>query len=87
MRLDGADGEVAVDHEVAAKEAVGVEAAQHHLRVGHRRLGAATAVARRPGIGARRARPDAERAAGVDIGDRPAAGADRVDVEHRHQHR
>ena len=76
-----------LDLQVAAEELLGVEPAQHHLRIGHRRLGAALAVAGRAGIRAGRARADAERVARVDIGDRAAAGADRVDIDHRHQHR
>ena len=75
-----------IDLEIAAQEMLGVQAAEHHLRIGHRRLLAALGVAGRTGQGARRARPDAERAARIDIGDRAAARADRVDVDHRHQH-
>src|SRR5581483_9599749 len=45
--------------------------------------GTPAAVRGRAGIGARRAGPDAEDAAAVDVGDRAAAGADRVDVDHR----
>ena len=44
---------------------------------------AALAVAGGPGLGAGRARPDPQRAALVAPGDRAAAGADRVDVDHR----
>ena len=48
---------------------------------------AAAAVARRAGIGARRAGPDPQRAARVAPGDRAAAGADGVDGEHRQRQR
>ena len=41
------------------------------------------AVADRAGIGAGAARPDLQQPAAVDIGDRAAARADGVDVEHR----
>src|SRR5215218_439199 len=53
---------------------------------------ASVTVARLPprpyaaGHGAGRARPDLEGAGLVDEGDRAAAGADRVHVDHRHQH-
>ena len=45
---------------------------------------AAAAVAGRAGVGAGRLRADAEDAALVDVGDGAAAGADGVDVDHRH---
>ena len=50
--------------------------------VGDGRLRPATAVAGGPGLGPGRLGPDAQRAAAVAPGDRTAAGADRVDVEH-----
>ena len=40
-----------------------------------------------PGVGAGASWPDAERATRVAVGDRPAAGPDRVDVDHRHEQR
>ena len=49
--------------------------------------GAAAAVGGGAGHGAGAARPDAEGAAMIDVGDRAAAGADRVDVDHRQQQR
>ena len=48
---------------------------------------AAAAVARRARVGARRARPHAERAAGVAPGDRSAARAHGVHVHHRQRQR
>ena len=48
---------------------------------------AALAIGGRARIGAGALRADAEGAAAVDIGDRAAAGADGVDVDHRQQHR
>ena len=56
---------------------------EHDHRVGGGRLGAAAAVGDRARVGARRARADAEDAARIDVGDGAAAGADRVDVDHR----
>ena len=77
--------ELGVELHVAAEQAaVRPEPAEQELRVGRRRLLAAAAVAGRARVGARRLRADAEDAAGVDVGDRAAAGADRVDVDHRH---
>ena len=65
----------------------GVEPAQHQVRVGDRRLAAAAPVGGGPGLRARRARPHAQRAAAVAPADRAAAGADRVDVDHRQRQR
>ena len=48
---------------------------------------AAAAVAGGSGLGARRARPDAQRAARVAPADRAAARADGVDVDHRQRER
>ena len=86
-RCDRRRGELAVELHLAAEEAVGVDPAEDDVRVGQRRLLAALAVAAGPGRRARAARPDAEGAAFVDVGDRAAAGADRVDVDHRHEQR
>ena len=71
----------------AAEEVVGVDAAEHDVRVGDGRLGAALAVADGRGVGARALRADAQRAARVEPGDRAAAGADREDLDHRREHR
>ena len=75
--------ELGADREVAAREAAGRDVAEHHVRVGHRRLGAAVAVAGGPRHGARAARPDVQRAARVEPGDRAAARADLGDVDRR----
>ena len=48
---------------------------------------AAAAVADRPRRGARALRADAQHSRSVDRSDRAAAGADRVDVDHRHMDR
>jgi hypothetical protein len=76
-----------VERHAAAQEVLAVEAAQHDVGVGHRGAVAAAAVGRRSRHRAGRARPDLEGAGLVDEGDRAAAGADRVHVDHRHQHR
>ena len=71
----------AVEPHPAAEEVVGIQVAEDEVGVGHGRLDAAAAVAGRPGVGARRARPDLQHAGVVHPGDRAAAGADR-----RHLH-
>ena len=78
---------VDVEGDLAAEEVARVEPAEHEVRVGDGRLGAAAAVADRPGIGARALRPDAQQAARVDPGDRAAAGADLDQVDDRRPHR
>ena len=78
-------GKVAVErHCSAEKPAVGAEAAQDELRVRGGRQRAAPPVARRPRVGTGGLGADAEHAALVDVRDRAAPGADRVDVDHRH---
>ena len=66
------------------EQPVRVEPAEDDVGVGDRRPGAAAAVADRPRRRARALRADAQHPRGVDRGDRAAAGADRVDVDHRH---
>src|SRR5947207_645041 len=74
---------LAIERQLAAEPGVAAEPAEHEVGVGHRRLGAAAAIARRTRhrLGALRA--DAQRATLVDPGDGAAAGADRVDVDDR----
>ena len=72
-----------VELQLAAEEAVGVEPAEHQIGVGHRRLGAAAAVADRARRRAGAARADVQAALRVEPGDRAAAGADLDDVDHR----
>ncbi len=59
---------------------------EQQVRVGDRRPLPAAPIAGGAGLGARRGRADAQRAAGVAPGDRAAAGADRVDVERGQRH-
>ena len=66
-----------IERHAPAVEIVRIEIAEHDAGVGHRRLVAAAAVAGRPRHGAGALRADAQQAAGVDPGDRAAAGADR----------
>ena len=76
-----------IELHLAAEEAVGAEAAEHQVGVGDGRLGAAEAVADRARRRAGRFRADAQRVADLDAGDAAAAGADLLDVDHRHLHR
>ena len=74
---------LAIERYASREPAVGAEVAEQQVGVGDRRLVTAIAVASGPGPRARRPRADPQCAAGVTPGDRPPAGADRVDVEHR----
>ena len=65
----------------------GGNAAEHQIGVGDGRLVAAVRVAHRSGLGAGAARSDLEMALAGDPGDRAAAGADGLDVDHRNAHR
>ena len=85
--FDRAMGGVFVELHAAAEEIVLVEPAEHQIGVGHGRLGAAASIRGGAGHRAGAARPDPESAALVDIGDRAAAGADGVNVDHRQQQR
>ncbi len=76
-------GGVAIQRHAAAEEEAGIVVAQQQVGVGHRGLGAAARVARRPRIGARRMRTDAQQSHLVDRGDRAAAGADLDHVDDR----
>ena len=60
------------------------QVADDHVGVGHRRRRAAAAVGRRAGLGARRLRPDPQRAGELrHVRDRAAARADGVHVDRR----
>ena len=74
---------VAIEGDAAGKRAPGVEAAEQEVRVGDRRLHSAAPVTRRSGLRARAARPHPQRAARIAPGNRAAARADGVDVDHR----
>ena len=84
-RLHRRLGELDVEeHPPSEQASVGPQAPEQELGVGRGRELAAAAVAGGTGVGARRLRADAEDAALVDVRDRAAARADRVDVDHRH---
>ena len=63
------------------------DAAHDQIGVGDGRLVAAIRIAHRAGLGAGAARPDLEMALAADPGNRAAAGADGLDVDHRDAHR
>ena len=71
-----------VEVEIAAEEVARVDATQHEVGVGDRRLGASVPVTGRAGAGACALRADREAAELVDARDRAAAGADRLDIDH-----
>ena len=58
-------------------------AAEHQIGIRDGRLAAAVRVAHRAGLGAGAPRPDLEIALAADPGDRAAAGADGLDIDHR----
>jgi len=70
----------------AAADERGRDAPQNKIGIGDGRLGAAAGIAHRAGLGARAPRPDLEVAFAADPGDRSAAGADGLDVDHRDAH-
>ena len=70
-----------------AEQPAGIQAAEQEVRVRRGRLVAAAAIADRSRLGARALRPHLEDAGRVHARDGAAAGADRVDVDHRHAHR
>ena len=74
-----------VELDPAAQEVVRVYVAEHHVGVGDGGLRAAPAVAGRAGARARAARPHVQSLV-FDIGDAPAACADRPVRDHRHLH-
>ena len=76
-----------VEAHLAAEKAVGGQPPEDEVGIGDGRLGAAAPIAHRTGLRARAFRTDMQRAAHFDARDRAAAGADLLDVDHRHLHR
>ena len=72
---------VGVELQVAAEARLAAQPAEHEIGIRDRRPRAALAVAGGPRHGFGADRPDAQRPAVVDPGDRPAARADGVDVD------
>ena len=81
--LDRVAGRVHVQLDATGEGRRRVQVAEQEVRVGDRGLGAAAGVAGGAGIRPGRLWPDPKRAAVVEPADRAAAGADRVDVDHR----
>ena len=85
--FDDAMGGCFVKRHAAAKKIVLVEPAEDQIGVGYGRFLAAAAIGGRARHGAGAARPDPKGTALIDVGDRAAAGADGMDIDHRHQQR
>ena len=81
--VDCRSRKIAAHLHAASEEVHRVQGPQDDVGVGDCWLVISAIVASRPRIGAGTARPDHEQNAAVDKRDRAAAGADRVDVEHR----
>ena len=71
----------------AAEKELRVDAAEHDIGIGYRRLRAAAAVAGRPRLGAGALRSDAQATALLDARNGAAARADGADLDHREAHR
>ena len=84
LRLQGRTRETRVQSDPSAEVLVRVHPSEQELTVGDRRLPSAPSVAGRTRLRPGALRPDLELASGIDVGDRAAAGADGVDVRHRH---
>ena len=82
---DGAARSAGVELHAAAEKIMFVETAEDEIGVRHRRFDAATPIGGRAGNGAGAAWADPEGAALIDEGDRAASGADRMNIDHRHQ--
>ncbi len=78
---DGPLGAPGVERDAAAEAPGGPDAAEHDVRVGDRRLGAAQSVGGRARRSSGAPRPDLKAAVHVEPRDRAAAGADAVHVE------
>ena len=84
---DGPARRFRVELHAPAEEITRVEPADNQIGVRHGRFFAAPPVGGGPRNRARAARSDPKRSAMVDIGDRAAARADGVDVDHRREQR
>jgi hypothetical protein len=73
-----------IQRQPPADQPLGIEIAEDEVGIGHGRFGTALPVARRPRIGPGDLRADLQQAHLVDPADRAAAGAQRLDLDHRH---
>ena len=71
---------------VAVHSAVGVDATQHHIGIGHGGFGAATAISHGAGHGPRTARAHLQHAAPVEVGNAAPARANGVHIDHGQAH-
>ena len=85
--LHRAVGRRGIEPHLAAEEEAGIQAAEHHVGVGDGDLLTALAVADRAWRRTGALRSDPQHAAGIDPGDRAAAGADRAQVDTGRRHR
>ena len=84
--LDRLDRQRAIQLQVTTEEIVGIDVAQNNIGIGHRGVFAAAAVTGRTRIRPGALRPDPQPTE-TGQGDRAAAGADRHDVNRRHEQR
>ena len=75
-----------IERDLAAGEARQIDAAEHDIGVGHRRLRAAACVAGRTRIGAGTVRSHCDAAQRIHARDRTAAGTDLHHIDHRNAH-
>src|SRR5262249_29917545 len=83
LLLDRGAGAVGIELLTAAEEVLRIEYAERQARVGHGQPCPASAVTARPRVGSGALRTDVQQPAGVDPGDRAAAGADAPHVNGR----
>ncbi len=84
VRRDGALRRLDVEaRKLAADRALGVDAAEHDMRIGEGRALVALSVAGGPGPRAGALGADLQQPAAIDRGDRAAAGTDGGDLDHR----
>ncbi len=87
QRADGGTGLVPVQGHVAAQEILGIENAQHHVRIRHAGVGATAAIAGGAGVAAGAVRTYFEQPKTVHPSDGASAGTDLNHVDGRDRHR
>ena len=85
-RGHSAHGRVAIHRHGAAEQVRRVEPSEQQVGVRHRGIGAAACVADRAGIGPRAHGADAQRAAGIHVGDGPPSGRYLCQIQERKAH-
>ena len=79
---DCAPGGFEVELHLAAEESIGVQPAQHDVRVGNGRLGSAAPIRGGAGLGARALRPDVQAVSNIEPRDAARPCTDGVDLDH-----